>query len=233
MRAEFEPYKKEFSFWFDGETVFAKYSTDKVIDAFSTSADGLEMIHPRTIQDFEGLQTGETSPDEATDKLKALQGLRLVESNQLIEGTHRFRTDETGRSSMAARLQEAKAQGTMKGRLERGDVGEDMAVVFFQELQWKEVVRHPFSRLKTGRGSAKRGTDVLFRDESTGELYLVEVKWWKNPKAALREGSKDLKRRRAREQRDQTWGPIRGAYIAAIDYDLRKVEGELHVKRVW
>lgn len=106
-----------------------------------------------------------------------------------------------------------------------------MAVVF-SKRRWKEIVRHPFSNLGIGRGSEKRGTDILFSD-SNGDLYLVEAKWWRNSKTALKQGAKELEERQAREEDDETWGKIRGAYIASIDYDLRNEKGELHVKRVW
>jgi hypothetical protein len=233
MRAEFEPYKKEFSFWFDGETVFAKYSKEKAIDAFSTSPDGLEMTYPKRVRDFAAFQPVEIPEREAKDNLQILGTMKLVEGVREIEGPHLFQTDESIRSSIAARLQHAYAQGEMRGKLERGTIGEDIVAVVFPKLGWKETVRHPFSSGGTGGSSEKRGTDILFRSETTGESHLVEVKWWKSPEAAMKAGTKDLLRRKAAEQRDPTWGQIVDAYIAVIDYDLKNDTGVLHVKRVW
>ena len=232
LRAEFGPYKKEFSFWFDGQTVFAKYAMGKPIIAFSTSEEGFEMTHPAIRQDFTALQSTGVLQKDSAERPRTLQTLKLIEDKREIEGSHRFATDEALRSSMASSLQQAYLRSEMKGKLERGDIGEDVVSIVFSKRNWKEIVRHPFSSIGIGRGSEKRGTDVLFSD-SNGDLYLVEAKWWKNSKTALKEGARDLEERRAKEEDDETWGKIRGAYIAAIDYDLRNAEGVLHVKRVW
>ena len=233
LTVEFEPFKKEFSFWFDGETFTAKYRGEKTIDSFSVSEKGLKMIYPSTGQEFATRPDTELSQKDVTEMPQILQGLQLIGENGEIEGFHRFRADESVRSYIVGRLSLARAQGEMQGKLERGSLGEDIAATLVTKLGWTETARHPFSSLGTGRGSEKRGTDSLFRSDSTGELYLVEVKWWNNPNTAMTEASEELLRRRVKEENDQTWGKIRGAYIAIIDYDLRNMKGGLRVKRVW
>lgn len=93
LRAEFEPYKSELSFWFDGQAVSAKYDMGKPIIAFSTSAEGFEMVHPARRQDFAALQGIDVLQKDIAERLQTLQALRLIEEKQEVEGSHRFVTD--------------------------------------------------------------------------------------------------------------------------------------------
>ena len=233
LRAKFDPFKKEFSFWFNGETVTAKYGGDKVIDSFSLSAKGLKMTYVGARPEFATRSITELSKKDLADTPQILSGLQLMGEKKEIEGIHPFRADESIRSYIIDRLSLAQVQGDMQGKLERGSIGEDIAATLLNKLGWTETARHPFSSAGIGRGSEKKGTDSIFRSDSTRELYLVEVKWWKNSNTAMQAASEELLRRRPDEEGNQVWGRIGGAYIAVIEYDLGEMEGKLHVKRVW
>ena len=116
---------------------------------------------------------------------------------------------------------------------ERGSLGEDIGAAAWSKMGWNEVGRHPFDPNGPGRDPHKNGTDALYRNRQTGELVLVEFRWWKKPGEALDDAIGDVRRRWKDEKSHPEYGKISGAYVASLSLDLRSNRGELHVKRAW
>src|SRR5207245_7798280 len=116
---------------------------------------------------------------------------------------------------------------------EKGGLGEDIGAAAMSKMGWEELERHPFDPIGPGRDAHKTGTDALYRNRKTGELALVEFRWWENAETGLEKAVEAVRRRRERETNHPVYGEIGGAYVAGLNLSLRSNRGELRVKRAW
>jgi hypothetical protein len=72
-----------------------------------------------------------------------------------------------------------------------------------------------------GKGFAHPGGLFFNNDHRQGASYAVD------------DAIRDAKRRQADERYHEDWGDIDGAYVASLNYNIRKASGELVVKRAW
>lgn len=230
LKGEVEGFKRGVCFIFDANegTMVATARNNKRILAFESS-------------ETRGLVARYKLPESGGPSLEAshLDGRRwemseFIEKTDLIgerkpmEGSHAFEVDST-----LLHYIQGRRKIPLNSRQEIGDVGEDLGAAVVTKLGWIEVERHPFDLRGPGRGCYLHGTDCLFRNPKTNELFLVEFRWWQDSRAADEKTLQIVRERRASEQNHEKWGEISGAYIAIVDLDKSSKIGELRVKRAW
>jgi len=229
LKAEFEPYKREVRFWYDGEKVTPKFGQSRKIKSFGASEHGIEFTYEmngRTI-------TTRASPEFLKEKMpmEELSEKVRVFPGKETEGNHRVEIGDDLYAYAYGRITRAKASESAY-YFERGGLGEDIGSAAFAKMGWNEVCRHPFDP-NPGRDPHKRGTDALFLNQDTGELVLVEFRWWEDADGGIGSALTEVKRRKDDETRHLEYGEISGAYVASLSLSLRSNWGELRVKRAW
>ena len=228
LRCKVESIQEEIRFWFDGNEATAKFGGSWKIQSFSASEKGMSLTYTREIttrSDMQHLMENTLEMSEIREKVS------LLGEAKETEGDHPFQMDDSLYSYVHGRMTKSSENRGVYLQV-RGDDGEDVGAAAFSKLKSDEMMRHPFNS-EPGRGSHKKGTDSLFRSRDTGELFLVEFRWWQNADAAMKSAFEEVKNRELDEKFDETWGVISGAYIAIVDFDMTSRRGVLRVKRVW
>ncbi len=155
LKAEFEPFKKEFSFWSDGERVTAKYRGEKTIDSFSLSAKGLTMTYSNTRQEFATRLSTELSEKDVTDMPQILQRLQLIDEKrrlkEFIDSALMNQRDPISSIGFPWPSAKGACEANLKGEI----LGKTSPRPCSRNLDGQRRPRHPFSSLGTGRGSEK------------------------------------------------------------------------------
>ena len=234
LKVEVEPFQRDFRFWDDGEKITAKFGDSWTIQSFTANEKGLSIRYQMGSRAIIGSflsPSDKTVLDEGilrTDGISA--EVKMISELGLIERSHTFENSVSLHNYIYTRLTQATSISESKYLEERGDLGEDLSIGVLTKFSLVEVERHPFSA-NPGRGSHKPGTDVLMRN-TKGELVLFELKWHRNPDAALGRGHRELRERKSKEK-EYKGERISGAYIAVLDYKMKSRQGGLRVERDW
>ncbi|HUI00603.1 MAG TPA: hypothetical protein VLX56_03110 [Nitrososphaerales archaeon] len=244
LNLEVEPFKHDIRLWIEGDRVAPKLAQSSRLEkegarpepiawrikSFAASERGLEVrfaMGDRTVTMRSGQESlGEKmSMEEISEKVKVVPGDRL-------EANHQIRIEDDLASYINDRMARAKWSNSPYF-LERGGIGEDLGAAAWSKMGYEELERHPFDRNGPGRDPFKNGTDALSRNRKTGELVLVELRWWRDVDAGLEKAVKEVRNRHDDEKEHPKYGRISGAYVASLKLDLGSNRGELHVKRAW
>ncbi len=244
LNLEVEPFKQDIRFWYDGERTTPKFaqpsrpmedgSKPKPISwgirSFRASERGLEV----TFVMGERIVTTRAAPESLKERMpmKEIEGRIKVVAGDKLEGNHSIRIEDDVVSYINDRITRTKWLNSPYF-FERGSLGEDIGSTVFSRLGYEEVTRHPFDPNGPGGDPYKTGSDALYRNRKTGELVLVEFKWWENSDAAVESALEEVRGRRGRETNDPQHGHISGAYVASLNLSLKSNRGELRVKRAW
>jgi hypothetical protein len=167
-----------------------------------------------------------TGVEKVAPMVRFRDGVQIVSRPDSFEGEYVVRVNPKLVAQIMARLASHYTCGYTK---ERGDIGEELIDAILWQAGCPQLLSHP---LDPGRDfdSSRKGPDSL-REVPISLLAYFELKWWKEADVALCE---------AREQasgfpREDVYadGPVVGAYIANLDWDLGSSIGSLIVSRVW
>jgi hypothetical protein len=234
LKVEVEPFKRDIRFWYDGEKVTPKFGQSWRIESFSANEEGLS-LHYRMgnrmiTSNFVSPADKRALDDNFLGTGEIATMVKMLSESESVVGRHSFESEASLHNYAYGRLTQSINMSYSKYLEERGNLGEDIAIGISRKFSLKEVKRHPFSN-KQGRSSHEPGTDVLLRDEN-GDLLLLEIKWYNDSERALKKGLEDLKARESSEKK-YNGEKISGAYIAALEYDMKSRRGTLHVQRAW
>jgi hypothetical protein len=169
-------------------------------------------------------------PEVKWEMPQYLEKVKLLGENLGIESPHWFEIDET----LHRYILDTRNSDERQKRSELGKIGDNLGATILTKLGWTEVERHPFeTRRGPGPEWYKHGTDILFREPVTNQLYLFEFKNLKNFNIGVERAYREVSERESDEKVHGKWGKISGAYIAIVNLDGRDRIGELYVKRVW
>lgn len=232
MKAKTEAFKYDLHFIYDATegTIIPKTVKGRFIESFSSSQQGLEVKYAPRDKDVAALPEPRLLPEVKWEMPQYLEKVKLLGENLRIESPHWFEADE----ALHRYILDTRNADEYSKRGELGTIGENLGTAILTKLGWTEVERHPFdSRRGPGPEWYKHGTDILFREPVTDQLYLFEFRNWQNSRVAMDKTADEVMSRRNREKTHRTLGKISGAYIAIVDLDKRSTIGELRVKRVW
>lgn len=235
LKVRVEPFQRDFRFWDDGEKITAKFGDSWTIQSFSANDKGLGIRYQmgsRTINSNFLSPSDETvlngdylRPEEISSRM------RILSQPDIFEGVLAFENDSELHSYLYGRLTQATHMSLSMYNEERGNLGEDMGITLLKNCGLAEVKMHPFAKGTEGRGSHKRGTDVLMRDNHD-RLVLFEIKWRIDPDIAMKDGLEESRKRQMSET-EYKGETISGAYVAVLDYSLKSRRGVLRVERAW
>jgi hypothetical protein len=241
---EVEPFKQDIRLWIEGERTTANFAQSSRllnegakpepitwrIKSFATSNRGLEVtfeMGSRTIT----TRSGRESLEQRMPMEWFSERVNVIPADRL-EANHGVRIDDDLVSHIRDRLTRTKWVRSPYF-FERGGLGEDIGAAAWSKFGYEELERHPFDPNGPGREPFKNGTDVLFRNRNTGELVLVELRWWRNTDAGLVKAVEEVRERHEDEKEHPKYGRIGGAYVASLELDIGRNRGELRVKRAW
>ncbi len=244
LSVEMKPFKQDIRLWYDGERTTAKLAQSSRpmedgskpnpiswrIRSFAASERGLEVtfaMGDRTV-------TTRSAPDAPSERMsmeEISQRIR-VDVGDRLEGSHPIRIEDDLASHINDRITRTRLTNSPY-YFERGSLGEDIGAAAMSKMGWDEVARHPFDESGPGREPSKTGSDALYKNRDTGELVIVEFRWWTDSDAAMQDALAGVRRRKDDERGHREYGNISGAYVASLTLELRSNRGELRVKRAW
>jgi hypothetical protein len=224
LSAKIESTNRPIKFTFDGERVTGMLSDDSPII-------GLESEHGLAVKYDQGGGAMRTFRLFDNFDARVLSGrISLIFSPEKEQGSYIAESDGWLGEHVRARF--SQIDGKERLAREKGDISEEIArCMLSMSGQWDEVADHPFA--VRGEGSARRGPDSLQRLRSSGELYYFEFKWWNAEIKELARLEAEHQALRACINRPTYNGEnIVGAYIGLLEWDVRRKEIRLDVKRV-
>ncbi len=231
LEAKLRPAKRGLQFSFDGEHIRPKFGDRGSILKFEGFGGGVFVYTGREgkiiasrIDSTQGLSL----KAERFDRYQLVDRMTLTSKPEGSEGRHVFAADPSLHNYVFSRLD--RARKTSDFRMEKGRMAEELCSDVLSLAGWTEVRRHPSANDENIDHPSRPGPDSIQQFKATGEMYLFEFRWFANVQYAIRTAELEAKRRY------REWysvEEVKGAYIAVLDWDRRRSEGILHVKRVW
>ncbi len=232
LEARLRPMKRAVRFWFDGQHVIPKFGDRGRVLRFDRFTGGL-FVH--TQEGNKVIATRIDSPRQSL-RLKAelFERTQLMEKIKLIakpdhdEGRYVFEADPSLYEYVYSRL--VGDRGRLNYNGEKGRISEEICSCILAKAGWEEIRRHPSETGKNILQVNRHGPDSLQRFSASGQQYLFEFRWWANVRHALRTAELQARRRHKEGYAD---GKVKGAYIGILDWDRRRRQGTLRVRKVW
>jgi hypothetical protein len=113
----------------------------------------------------------------------------------------------------------------------KGDIAEELVKKVGPSIGLIVRADHPFNNDPLKTSSERTGPDLLASLGEHGDLSYVEVKWWAIKANATKEATSQVKRYLSKHP---TWNglPVRGGYIAIVDWRPESEEFSLKLERV-
>jgi hypothetical protein len=165
---------------------------------------------------------------ERLHEMGLMEGIRVISRPEGIDGKYTFEAGNELRDYVRKKLEGAS---TLRGFTTlKGTLGERI-VPFILKNDWELIMEHSNVLMGKALSCHRPGPDNLIALKTTRELYHFEVKWYKNLAQAMAAGSKDACEYRPDKRASNKYGKVVGAYVAALDWNPEKTDGDLHVKR--
>lgn len=231
LEARSGPGRRVLKFWFDGGNITPKLDEIGRIQKFESFSNGLFVYagdaDAMKVTRIDSGRTLKLKP-ERLDPHQLLEKITLVSKPDNVEGQFRFEADSSLSAYVSSRLAGERKRSSF--RMEKGQIAEEICSCVLSKAGWREIRRHPSVKDQNIGHPSRPGPDSIQQFQATGEMYLFEFRWFANVQYAIRTAELEAKRRY------REWysvEEVKGAYIAVLDWDRRRSQGILHVKRVW
>lgn len=230
LRTKFPFYKMELRFWFDGKSFSIRFGVDDVA-GFWISRDGkLRVSSPFDEKAVAAQRELYSQVQRLRNPIlrqfeHLLRQLKVVSTPMGVEGTYEFEVDDEIAGFVHSSLQKLTRN---EYSTRKGSFGE-MIASHILALRYLEIREHPSTKFPKAPGCHKQGVDYeMLRGNSEG-VDLLELKWWKNVRAAVNQGRAEASKRLAERKRRNPSAHVRHAFAAALDWDPEGPTGRLIV----
>ncbi len=211
---------------FDGNTMEARFGNSDPILEWSATGSGVDVRYSRGAGMTYVMRMQE--PLRSVDGLGWLAGgVRAIERPISPHGMYLLEMSDLVRETTRAKLEESD-EGTYTWV--RGNIGEGILKVLWQDLRMELLFDHPWSELSGNYGSRRRGPDFMVRCLDSGIVAYVEGKWQEDFVRAFSDAKDEVLDHFLRRP-DSKGLRVAGAYIAILDWKVSKT-AKLWVERV-
>jgi hypothetical protein len=215
-------------FVFDGTYVEARFDNSDPILEFNAVGSGLDVRYSRTAGQAYVMRLQERPPQGNVEYLGWLVGgIRVIQRPMAPQGAYRLEMSDLVREKTKQMLNESTDE--TYPRL-RGDVGEGIVKMLWQDMRMKLLYDHPWSKPSTRQGSLRRGPDFMVKSLDSDIVGYVEVKWHEDVVRAFGE-AKDKVLEHFQLKPNWNGENITAAYIAILDWKVTRA-ARLWVERV-
>jgi hypothetical protein len=228
LRTKLSFYDMELRFWFNGQSFEIRFGVYPVAAIrlwhgmkikFERPVDKRAMAEQREL--YSEVQK---KGNPIWHKFKTCLGsLRLASIPKEITGVYKFEVD-----AAMCRFVCSKFAKTTKNEYStrKGSFGEIIAAHILS-IRYPDTREHPSVKFPKALGCHKQGVDYEIPNGRQQESDLIEVKWWKNVRAAINEGRIQVRKRLVENQSSISPAPLRRAFVAAVDWDPNSRSGRL------